>query len=83
MDPTTTQGLGSNQTLEATAAELGSMVGAFGTLATVNGVGDFMSSIVVGALWTAFGIQVAFAYSAALFLIGAIGELRLGSNARG
>jgi MFS family permease len=51
---------------------------AFGTLATVNGVGDFLSSVVVGALWTAFGIQVAFAYSAALFMAGAwtVGRLR-------
>lgn len=44
---------------------------AFGTLATVNGVGDFTSSIVVGALWTAFGTESAFAYSAALSLLGA------------
>ena len=44
---------------------------AFGTLATVNGVGDFASSIAVGALWTAFGTEVAFAYSAILFGAGA------------
>ncbi len=43
---------------------------AFGTLATVNGVGDFVSSIAVGALWTAFGTEVAFAYSAILFVAG-------------
>lgn len=43
----------------------------FGVLATVNGVGDFVSSAVVGVLWTAFGTQVAFGYSAALFLAGA------------
>ncbi|ODU24115.1 MAG: hypothetical protein ABS95_02300 [Verrucomicrobia bacterium SCN 57-15] len=43
---------------------------AFGTLATVNGVGDFVSSLVVGFLWTAFGTQVAFVYSAALFILG-------------
>jgi len=43
----------------------------FGVLATVNGVGDFLSSVVVGILWTAVGPQIAFAYSAALFLIGA------------
>lgn len=43
---------------------------AFGTLATVNGVGDFLSSLVVGLLWTAFNTQVAFAYSAALFVLG-------------
>jgi len=30
----------------------------FGVLATVNGVGDFVSSIVVGALWTTWGTQV-------------------------
>ncbi len=44
---------------------------AFGLLATVNGAGDFLSSIMVGALWTAFGTAVAFGYSAALALIGA------------
>ena len=43
---------------------------AFGTLATVNGVGDFLSSIVVGALWTAFVTSVAFSYSAVLFILG-------------
>jgi MFS family permease len=49
---------------------------AFGTLATVNGVGDFLSSIIVGVLWTAFGTSVAFAYSAVLFVAGAILVLR-------
>ena len=44
---------------------------AFGTLTTVNGVGDFLSSVIVGALWTAFGTSVAFAYSAVLFMAGA------------
>src|SRR5439155_24516195 len=28
---------------------------AFGVLATVNGIGDFLSSVVVGLLWTAAG----------------------------
>lgn len=51
---------------------------AFGTLATVNGVGDFASSLMVGLLWTAFGTQVAFAYSALLFVIG--GWLVLGAG---
>ncbi|HMJ06908.1 MAG TPA: MFS transporter [Chthoniobacterales bacterium] len=45
---------------------------AFGVLATVNGMGDFISSIVVGLLWTAFGTTVAFGYSAALFFLGAV-----------
>ena len=44
---------------------------AFGTLATVNGIGDFLSSIIVGALWTWRGTAVAFGYSAALSLAGA------------
>jgi MFS family permease len=50
---------------------------AFGTLATVNGAGDFLSSIIVGVLWTAFGTQVAFGYSAVLFLAGSWLVLRL------
>jgi MFS family permease len=50
---------------------------AFGTLATVNGVGDFLSSIIVGTLWTAFGTSVAFGYSAVLFAAGAVMVLKL------
>jgi MFS family permease len=45
---------------------------AFGVLATVNGVGDFLSSIIVGALWTAFGTATAFGYSTVLFCAGAL-----------
>ena len=45
---------------------------AFGVLATVNGIGDFISSIVVGVLWSAFGTGVAFGYSAVLFFAGAL-----------
>ncbi len=43
----------------------------FGVLATVNGIGDLLSSLVVGLLWTAFGTPVAFAYSTVLFAAGA------------
>jgi MFS family permease len=43
----------------------------FGVLATVNGVGDFLSSLIVGILWTTMGTQVAFAYSTVLFIAGA------------
>ena len=44
----------------------------FGMLATVNGVGDFLSSIVVGVLWTLTGSPaLAFAYSLVLFIAGA------------
>ncbi len=50
---------------------------AFGVLATVNGAGDFFSSIVVGVLWTAFGTTVAFGYTAVLSVAGALLVLRL------
>lgn len=52
---------------------------AFGTLATVNGVGDFASSLIVGLLWTGFGTSVAFGYSAVLFLCGSLMMLRVAS----
>ena len=38
----------------------------------MNGVGDFLPSIIVGALWTALGTSVAFGYSAVLFAAGAV-----------
>jgi MFS family permease len=44
---------------------------AFGALATVNGIGDFLSSVIVGLLWSAFGTTAAFSYSALLFFAGA------------
>lgn len=50
---------------------------AFGTLATVNGAGDFASSIIVGLLWTSFGTAIAFGYSAVLFVAGGVLVLRL------
>ena len=40
---------------------------AYGTLAAVNAVGDFASSIVVGALWTAISPSAAFATAGILF----------------
>jgi MFS family permease len=52
---------------------------AFGTLATVNGIGDFASSIIVGLLWTSFGTSIAFGYSAVLFAAGAAAVFRLSS----
>lgn len=50
---------------------------AFGALATVNGVGDFVSSLAVGALWSAWGIPVAFGYVAVLSAAGAVLVWRL------
>ena len=43
---------------------------AFGTLATVNGVGDFVSSLVVGVLWAVVGPGLAMGYCAVLFVVG-------------
>jgi MFS family permease len=51
---------------------------AFGVLATVNGMGDLLSSIVVGVLWTAAGTGAAFGYSAGLSVLGACLVLALG-----
>jgi len=55
---------------------------AFGTLATVNGIGDFASSLVVGLLWTFFGTSVAFTYSALLFVAGGLLILKLAPTPR-
>jgi MFS family permease len=49
---------------------------AFGTLAAVNAVGDFVSSLVIGLLWTAVSPSLAFGLSGALFLLGAVLILR-------
>jgi len=50
---------------------------AFGTLAAVNAIGDFLSSMLVGFLWSAVSVQAAFATSTVLFFMGAILILRL------
>ena len=50
---------------------------AFGTLAAVNAIGDFLSSLVVGFLWSAISARAAFSFSAALFFLGAFFILRL------
>jgi hypothetical protein len=41
-------------------------------------VGDLISSMVVGALWTAWGTEVAFGYSAILFIAGSLLATRVG-----
>jgi MFS family permease len=41
----------------------------FGALAAVNGVGDTISSLAVGALWTAIAPQAGFIFGAAFALI--------------
>jgi MFS family permease len=55
---------------------------AFGVLATVNGVGDFLSSVIVGLLWTVFGTTIAFGYSAILSIAGALLVARVESPHR-
>jgi MFS family permease len=50
---------------------------AFGTLAAVNAVGDFLSSVVVGFLWATVSVTAAFSFSAVLFFVGALMILRL------
>jgi MFS family permease len=44
----------------------------YGVLATVNGLGDFLSSLVVGSLWAGLAPAAGFGYAAALGLAGAI-----------
>lgn len=44
----------------------------FGALAVVNGIGDFVASILVGGLWAAFGVRVGFGASALLCGAGAL-----------
>ena len=49
----------------------------YGVLATVNGLGDFASSIVVGALWQSLSPAAGFGYATVLFVAGAVLMLRL------
>lgn len=45
---------------------------AYGVLGAVNGAGDLIASIVVGALWSAVSPATAFGYAAALMAAGAV-----------
>lgn len=44
----------------------------FGVLAAVNGIGDLVSSAIVGALWTAFSPGIAFSYAFVVTVMGAL-----------
>jgi MFS family permease len=44
----------------------------FGVLAATNGLGDLLSSVVVGALWTAVSPAAGFAYAAVFTAMGAL-----------
>jgi MFS family permease len=50
---------------------------AYGTLAAVNAVGDFTSSIAIGALWTAVSPSAAFTAAGILFAAATVLILRL------
>jgi MFS family permease len=50
---------------------------AYGVMGTVNGVGDLVASVLVGALWTAVSPVVAFAYAAVAMGVGALVMARL------
>jgi MFS family permease len=54
---------------------------AFGTLATVNAVGDFASSVTIGLLWTSASPTTAFGLAGALFVAGSLLVLRLPGRA--
>lgn len=45
---------------------------AYGLLNTVNGIGDFASSIIAGLIWTAFSFKFAFLYGAVISVIAAV-----------
>jgi MFS family permease len=49
----------------------------YGVLASVNDLGDFLSSVIVGLLWTLTNPAVGFAYAALLSAVGAVILLRL------
>jgi MFS family permease len=52
----------------------------YGVLATVNGIGDFFSSIVVGFLWTALSPTAGFAYAAVFTAMGGVWLFFTGQN---
>jgi MFS family permease len=45
---------------------------AYGTTGAVNGVGDFISSTIVGIVWSVYSPVLAFAYAAVMMAVGAV-----------
>ena len=74
------------QTLErAIAADLAPVTvrsTGFGALAAVNGIGDFLSSALVGVLWTALSPRIAFAIAAAVTALGGLFMARVLATTR-
>ena len=52
----------------------------FGMLATVNGIGDFVSSVLVGVLWTSVSSNAGFLFAAVLCAAGAVTLLSIRMN---
>jgi MFS family permease len=73
--------VGVNEALEdsiaATLVPLEQHGMAFGTMAAVNAVGDFGSSLLIGLLWSAYSPTAGFAAAGALFFVGLVLLLRL------
>jgi len=71
----TLEGAVSGQMVEEQRRTLG-----FGALATVNGVGDLISSFVVGILWSVFGFAAGFAFAAIVGAAGVFALLRINKS---
>lgn len=50
---------------------------AFGTLAAINALGDFLSSLLIGILWSHVSVSAAFLTAGVFFLFGSLLMLRL------
>ena len=49
----------------------------YGILGSVNGVGDFVFSLVVGFLWTAFSPVIGFGFAAIVMIVGTLVMFKL------
>ncbi len=54
----------------------------FGTLATVNGIGDLVSSVMIGFIWTFIGYPAGFAIAAGIAAAGTLLLIRSTKNAK-
>jgi MFS family permease len=50
---------------------------AYGVTGTVNGIGDFLSSTIVGIVWTIYSPVAAFIYAAVTMMAGAVAIQRV------
>ena len=72
----TLEGTVAGQLVEEQRRSLG-----YGALATMNGIGDFFSSFIVGALWSLVGFPLGFAYAAIVAAAGTVALLRTAKKA--